>query len=182
MPRHPYRPVAAHGFSLVELMITIFVVAILLAIAVPSFQHTIGSTKLTGVSNDLMADLKFARTEAVSRGNDVAVTASSGGWEDGWSVVAAAATSGGTAEVLRVHDAISSEYQLSAGTDSSETSDGDKVNFQAQGSLKSPSKGICFTLKAPAKTKNEDVQLVVRSVGTISQFKGSAASGTYCGS
>ncbi|HEX7342312.1 MAG TPA: GspH/FimT family pseudopilin [Rhodanobacteraceae bacterium] len=60
----------ARGFTLVELMITIFVAAILITIAVPSFQHVIASTRLTTTSNSLVNALQVARMQAIKRNAD----------------------------------------------------------------------------------------------------------------
>lgn len=59
------------GFTLVELMVTIFVAAILMAIAVPSFQHIATSSRLTTTANSLVSALHAARMEAVKRNADV---------------------------------------------------------------------------------------------------------------
>ncbi len=59
------------GFTLVELMVTIFVAAILLAIAVPSFQHITVSSRLTTTANSLVGALNLARMEAIKRNADV---------------------------------------------------------------------------------------------------------------
>lgn len=131
-----------NGFTLVELMVTIAVAAILLAIAVPSFQHAISSTNLGGASNDLLSSLKYARTEAVTRGSQVAVAASSSGqWSDGWSVVATATTTGGTDTVLRHHDALNRSYQITIVPQGTT-----EVAFKPQGSV-AGDKTTCFTVK-----------------------------------
>lgn len=59
------------GFTLVELMVTIFVAAILLAIAVPSFKHVIASSRLTTTANNMVSVLNAARMEAIKRNADV---------------------------------------------------------------------------------------------------------------
>lgn len=58
---------ALRGFTLVELMVTIAVAAILMMIAVPSFKHITASTQLTTVSNSLVNALNTARMEAIKR-------------------------------------------------------------------------------------------------------------------
>ncbi len=81
------------GFTLVELMITVAVVAILAAIAYPSFQTTLRSSRMATTSNELIASLALARSEAVKSTNGAGVCASSDGltcngtaWTDGWLV------------------------------------------------------------------------------------------------
>ena len=53
------------GFTLIELMVTIAVAAILLAIATPSFTSIINSNRLTSAANEMVATLQAARMEAV---------------------------------------------------------------------------------------------------------------------
>lgn len=64
------------GFTLIELMITIAVAAILLTIALPSLRDFILNNRLTSVTNDLVADLALARAEAIRRGSRVTICAS----------------------------------------------------------------------------------------------------------
>ncbi len=65
----------ARGFTLIELMVTLTVAAILLAIAVPSFTYLTVSSKLTTTANDLVAALNVARSEAIKRNTVVNVNA-----------------------------------------------------------------------------------------------------------
>ena len=78
------------GFTLVEMMVTILVLAVLLGIGVPSFQTMIQRNRLTTVTNDLVGALQFARSEAVRRGIEVTLCSGQGGcsgtWVDGWVV------------------------------------------------------------------------------------------------
>lgn len=80
----------ATGFTLVELMITIFVAAILVTIALPSFRELLISNRVTESTNQLISDLNLARSEAVNRGTLVAVVSTSGSndWSGGWRVIA----------------------------------------------------------------------------------------------
>lgn len=61
------------GFTVIELMITITVLAVLLAIAAPSFRSFLVATRLTSEVNGFVADLSFARSEAASRSKRVFV-------------------------------------------------------------------------------------------------------------
>lgn len=67
------------GFSLVELMIVLAIIAIGAAIAVPSYQNNVDSTRKTSAANNLLGALQFARSEAVIRRKDIKICASAGG-------------------------------------------------------------------------------------------------------
>lgn len=54
-----------NGFTLVELMIAVVVLGVLATIAFPSFQSTIRSNRIATTSNDLIASMALARSEAV---------------------------------------------------------------------------------------------------------------------
>ncbi|MGN6235153.1 GspH/FimT family pseudopilin [Dyella sp.] len=56
------------GFTLIELMVTIAVAAVLLVIAVPSFRSITLSNRLNTTANDIIASLNTARMEAI-KGN-----------------------------------------------------------------------------------------------------------------
>lgn len=68
-PRH------SAGFTLVELMIVVAILAIIAAIAAPSFRTMIQNNRLTAAVNDVAGALQYARSEAVRRGRDVQVSA-----------------------------------------------------------------------------------------------------------
>lgn len=55
------------GFTLIELMVTLMVVSILSFVAVPSIKNILKDHRLSGYTNDLIADLSHARSEAVKR-------------------------------------------------------------------------------------------------------------------
>ena len=55
------------GFTLIELMFTIVVLAVLLGIGVPNFRDFIRNSRLSTAANDLLADVNLARSEAVKR-------------------------------------------------------------------------------------------------------------------
>lgn len=67
------------GFTLIELVITMAIAAILLTIGVPSFQDFIANTRISTDNSNLLADLAFARSEAVKRGTSVTICGKTSG-------------------------------------------------------------------------------------------------------
>ena len=61
----------AHGFTLVELMVALQIVAILATLAAPSFFRLIVSTRMSGNVNAFLADMRYARSESIRRGGGV---------------------------------------------------------------------------------------------------------------
>ncbi len=59
------------GFTLIELMVVVAVVAVLAVLAAPSLREMILMQRLRGINAQLVTDLQYARTEAVSRGKHV---------------------------------------------------------------------------------------------------------------
>lgn len=82
------------GFTLIELMVTLAVMAVLLTIGLPSLKPIIDSIRLKSASSAFFSHLHLARSEAIKRNGRVvlcksanaASCAGSGGWEQGWLV------------------------------------------------------------------------------------------------
>lgn len=110
------------GFTLIELIVTMAIAAILLTVGVPSFSTVIKNNRLVSQTNSLVTDLNIARSEAVKRATSVvlcnssnpnaaAPTCSGSGnnWSSGWLVFVDANTNStfdGTDTLIKVGQAI----------------------------------------------------------------------------
>jgi type IV fimbrial biogenesis protein FimT len=91
----------ARGFTLIELMVVVAIVAILASLAVPSFMGLLANSTVAKGVNAFMADMRYGRGEAMRRGKNVTVCRSAnplaavpvcsagdglavGGWMEGW--------------------------------------------------------------------------------------------------
>jgi len=83
LPTH-IRP--TRGFTLLELMVTVAVAAILAVIAIPSFTSFIAGQQAKTGAHDLFLDLLYARSEAIKLNDEVYVTATDNDWANGWVV------------------------------------------------------------------------------------------------
>ncbi|MEW6445758.1 MAG: GspH/FimT family pseudopilin [Pseudomonadota bacterium] len=85
----------AQGFTIIELMVTVSVAAIILALAIPSFQSSIASNRLMTATNQIVAALNQAKSEALRRNARAVLcrdngngqcNADAGPWDNGWIV------------------------------------------------------------------------------------------------
>jgi type IV fimbrial biogenesis protein FimT len=110
---------ASAGFTLIEMMVVVTILAILMMIATPSLRDAMLNARMTAMVNDTMADLNVARSEAVKRNSTVTLCASTDGatcsgtnWAQGWIVFAEVSPANGarnvaTEELIRATPAIS---------------------------------------------------------------------------
>lgn len=84
-----------NGFTMIEMIVVVSIVAILMAIGAPSYRYVTTSNRIAGEINSLVGDLQYARSEAIKEGQTVTVCASTdqatcvgGGatWTTGWIV------------------------------------------------------------------------------------------------
>ena len=88
MPLQVYK-----GFTLIEVMIVIFIISIVMSIALPRLQGVSNSINFDSIQRSLISSLFFARAEAMKQGGNVTVCpssdsatclATSNSWNDGW--------------------------------------------------------------------------------------------------
>jgi len=112
------------GFTLIELMVGITVLALLLAVGVPSFTNLIRNNRLATQTNEIVTALNMARSEALKRGLPVSLCVSSDqascdtgtpDWADGWIMFVDRGAPGevdGTDELLQVGTPVSEGFSV----------------------------------------------------------------------
>ncbi|HEY6453566.1 MAG TPA: GspH/FimT family pseudopilin [Steroidobacteraceae bacterium] len=84
------------GITLLEMVTVMGIVAILMAIAVPSYKYVTNANRIAAEVNGLLGDMQYARGEAIKQGQTVTVCVSNDGatcaggtvttWQNGWIV------------------------------------------------------------------------------------------------
>lgn len=86
MTRHPF---TQHGFTIIELMITLVVAALLITVGVPGLADFVASQRIRATTSDIMADMAYARAEAIKESRTAILErlgGVSGTWKSGWQV------------------------------------------------------------------------------------------------
>jgi len=158
------------GFTLMELLLAIAVLAILTTLALPAFTQFIANNRLAAEANELVASFQYARSEAVKRGLPVQIcssadgTACGGDWNQGW---IAMVDPGGTEEVIRVWTASDDAFEF--------TPDNGTVQFAPAGCLDTNDDGNCdadddavnFELQLPGCTTDNARRVTLERTGRV---------------
>jgi type IV fimbrial biogenesis protein FimT len=110
--RFPRRPSwAVRGFTLIELMVVLGIVAVIVSFAAPSYETMTRSMRMRNAANDLLSAMAYARSEAIRRNAPVTVCSSTNGtscrtslgenFSNGWIVRLGGPTITGAAVILR---------------------------------------------------------------------------------
>lgn len=153
---------AARGVTLLELMITVVILTILSAIALPAMSEFGVRANVNTATNDVVASLALARSEAVKRGRNVSMIATGGSWTNGWTVET---TVGG--EVLSRRGALAADYRV-LGAATGAGAESDRVIFTATGAL-SVATGYDFSICRPtfAPGNAQSRRVIVAATGTV---------------
>lgn len=143
-----WRQPAFRGYTLLELMVTLAVLAILATLTVPGFQDTIRRTARDSSMQDLSTALDFARAQAVTEGTRVSLCRSTdlgscsggggGDWSAGWIVFTDRGTAGtvdGDDTVLQAQEAKQHDWEIELVDSSGGNVTGDYLRYTPDGFL-----------------------------------------------
>jgi type IV fimbrial biogenesis protein FimT len=136
----PRAPRADTGFTLIEMMTVVALLAIISAIAVPSFRSFLDGQRVKGIAYDLTADLLLARSEALKRNANVAIARGGNSWTDGWASAVA-----GTSTQISARGPSSGDIVVSGAPSS--------ITFDANGRVSAPSAEVRITVSTGATSR-----------------------------
>jgi type IV fimbrial biogenesis protein FimT len=182
---HGLRAMRAAGMTLAELLVALAIAAIMLTLAVPSFNDFLQGNRFATFSNTYLTHLHLARSEASKRSGRVALCksangstcATSGGWQQGWIVFHDAnnnAQADTGEEILRVNEALPTNWSLRGNTPVA-----NYVSYAATGGAKTTSGALqlgTLTLCRESTESGEARAIVVSSTGRPRVEKTIAAS------
>ena len=153
---------AMRGFTLVEAMVVMSIIAILMAVAVPTFRDFAASRAVTTHVSDFSGSLRLARTEAIKRGRAVVMCRTSdpqaaspvcdagdNDWKSGWLIMQGD-------NLIRLQSA----YQNSGGILSPDV---DTITFRPTGIAPATSEAV-FTFRPPLPPESPSYTSLTRRI------------------
>ncbi len=145
------------GFTLMELMVTVAVLAIVFAVGVPGFQNVLQNNRVAANTNDLVTALNLARSEASRRGARVTVCSSENGnacdanpaWGSGWIVMV----------TDRPDDPPLRAWSGMRGDPAFSNQPPVRITYNPRGGLDEPTAGMNFTL-SPQGCRGENARRI----------------------
>lgn len=142
MKHHPKQHQAFAGFTLIELMVTVAIGAVLMMVAAPSFVGFHRNSELTSITNSLLAAANAARAEAMKTGMNAFVVPAGNGnaWSAGWVVFVDRNRDNAysaTADTTVLTQAPPPSYMTITGTNNAALSTAPYIMFDSSGYAKS---------------------------------------------
>lgn len=154
------------GFTLVELLVTVAITGVLLAVGVPAMTSFLADQAAAANADEFVEALRFARAEAIKRGGAVSMCAStdlatcSDDWKAGWIV-----KSDDSGKVLRVQNPLRTMGSLVA--------DAETITFQSTGIVTGGNGNYVFAAVDGNSARTRTVTL--NTQGRVAVSKGEGA-------
>lgn len=143
----------AAGFTLLEMLLTLALSALLMAVAVPTLSRLLSKAAVQSAADALVGDLRYARSEAIKRAGTVSVCSSAGGvacassaaWRDGWMVFVDADGNGRLDpedQILRVQERLEPLASIGSATPAN---DKRFIAYQASGMARAAAQSFILT-------------------------------------
>lgn len=130
MNTHNKRGHATQGFTLLELIVVLSVLAILLSWGIPSLQQSIRNNTVLAQGNELIAMLHFAKSEALRRNAEVPILLDS--TTDGWTAIVE-----DPAEEADVEGCVPGQLRCASHTGVVLTADVSQIDYNNRGYIRS---------------------------------------------
>jgi type IV fimbrial biogenesis protein FimT len=168
-------PSSSRGITLLDLVIAMGIVAVLMAVAVPSYRYVTNANRIAAEVNGLLGDMQFARSEAIKEGQTVTVCVSSNGtscsgatstnWASGWIVF----SDPNNNHVVDANETVYRVQSTLTGTDTFVSNNNvGYVTFNREGFAGSlAAAGVLFTLHAATPSSASTRCLAVTLVGLM---------------
>lgn len=141
------------GFTLIEMMVTLFVAILLAMVGIPQFMSTVQTHRAATEIASLYNDMQYARSEAFKEGLQISLCVSSNqstcsgtSWSQGWIVFSnptgAATFSSTTSTLLKTQAGFTSGDTVTTTPGSTTT-----INFNREGFMIGQTAGVLFTIR-----------------------------------
>lgn len=171
------RIIVNRGFTLIELMVVLALVAVFALIGIPSYRSITTTNRMATEMNAFVGDLQFARSEAIKRGQFVTICASSTGaaclganttnWTPGWIVFADANNN----DVVDAGESVIRIQAALQGGDGLASNLGGAITFNRNGFT---ANAQTLSLNDSASTTQRRLCASISTVGRVSTNKGAS--------
>jgi type IV fimbrial biogenesis protein FimT len=165
------------AFTLIELMVTLVVLAIVVAIGLPNFTTLINNNRSVTLGEEMVVAINLARAEAISRGGHVTLCASTNGttcggtWVGGWIVavdsVGAGALPGAAPNILGVDNVIRVWPATALPAKANIVANANFVRFTGQGTRGRNAQPLTITANTVGCSGNNSRVITIGAAGMV---------------
>jgi len=160
------------GFTLVELLFTLAIIAIALSVAAPSFSELLRNQRASSATQELRNALDFTRETAVHNGQAISIAATNGDWAAGWEVFVDPGNRG-TRDAQ--HPPLTVHGPLPGMTLRTDSTSRRYIHFTPRGNAIQPNGALHFSTLTVCGEGQKSYRIVFNKVGRIRTESGATA-------